>query len=136
VIKGNGGIGFELASQLLSDPSKHVLLGSRSTEKGEAAVKDLQSRKQPGTVELLQIDVTSDESITAAAKRVESKHGRCVQLTLSYHQFLLFLNFCLDLLTNLTRLDALVNNAAIAMAQARSRSKCRNASRPTLPALC
>ncbi|MCJ1240466.1 hypothetical protein MMC14_008469 [Varicellaria rhodocarpa] len=82
----NGGIGFELASQLLSDSSKHILLGSRSAEKGEAAVKELQSRNHPGTVELLQVDVASDESITAAAKLVESKHGR---------------------------LDALVSNAAI-----------------------
>lgn len=74
--KGNAGIGFELAAQLLADPSKHVLLGSRSVEKGEAAVKELKSRKQPGTVELLQLDVASGESITAAAKRVESEHGR------------------------------------------------------------
>ena len=76
MIKGNGGIGFELVSQLLSDSSRHVLLGSRSVEKGEAAIKELQSRKQPGTVELLQLDVASGESITAAAKSVESKHGR------------------------------------------------------------
>lgn len=80
MIKGNGGIGFELASQLLSDSSKHVLLGSRSAEKGEVAVKDLQSRKQPGTVELLQVDVASDESIRAAAERVEREHGRYAQL--------------------------------------------------------
>ena len=73
---GNGGIGFELASQLLSDSSKHVILGSRSVERGEAAVRDLQSRKLPGTVELLQLDVASDESISAAAKTVESKLGR------------------------------------------------------------
>ena len=79
ILKGNGGIGFELASQLLSDASNYILLGSRSLEKGEAAVKDLQSRNQPGTVELLHIDVASEESITAAAKEVESKHGRYVQ---------------------------------------------------------
>jgi len=107
---GNGGIGFELALQLLSDASTHVLLGSRSAEKGEAAVKDLQSRKQPGTVELLQVDVASDESITAAAKRVESKHGR---------------------------LDALVNNAAIAFSPgplAQQMSQCfqTNATGPLL----
>jgi NAD(P)-dependent dehydrogenase (short-subunit alcohol dehydrogenase family) len=82
MVKGNGGIGFELASQLLANSSNHVLLGSRSAEKGEVAVKDLQSRKQPGTVELLQVDVASDESIVAAAKRVESKHGRYAQLDL------------------------------------------------------
>ena len=34
--------------------------------------------------------------------------------TLSYHQFLLLLNFLHNLLINLTRLDALVNNAAVA----------------------
>ncbi|KAI9655881.1 MAG: hypothetical protein M1831_004726 [Alyxoria varia] len=84
----NGGIGFELASQLLRDSTKHVLLGSRSLEKGEAAVKDLQGRNQPGSVELLQIDMDSDESIEGAAKAVERKHGR---------------------------LDALINNAAVAM---------------------
>lgn len=35
--------------------------------------------------------------------------------TLLYHQFLLLLNLLHDLLTNLTRLDALVNNAAVAI---------------------
>ncbi|KAF2465447.1 NAD(P)-binding protein [Lindgomyces ingoldianus] len=83
---GNGGIGFELAVQLLSDASKYVLLGSRSLAKGQAAVKDLQSRKLPGTVELIQVDVSSEDSVVTAAKEVESRHGR---------------------------LDALVNNAAI-----------------------
>ena len=72
----NGGIGFELAAQLLADSTKHVLPGSRSIEKGEAAVTDLQSRNLPGTVELLQLDVASEESISAAAKSVESKYGR------------------------------------------------------------
>lgn len=76
MVKANGGIGFGLASQLLSDSSSHILLGSRSAEKGEAAINDLQSRKRPGTVELVQLDITSNDSITAAAKAIESKHGR------------------------------------------------------------
>ncbi|KAJ4292721.1 hypothetical protein N0V90_009384 [Kalmusia sp. IMI 367209] len=83
----NGGIGFELAAQLLSDASKHILVGSRSIEKGEAAVKDLQSRNLPGIVDLVQIDVSDEDSILAAANQVEATYGR---------------------------LDALVNNAAIA----------------------
>ncbi|KAF1947325.1 NAD(P)-binding protein [Clathrospora elynae] len=82
----NGGIGFELAAQLLADASKFVLLGSRSLEKGEAAVKQLKSKGLPGKVEVLQIDVNSEDSITKAAKEVEEKYAR---------------------------LDALVNNAAI-----------------------
>lgn len=85
---GNGGIGFELAAQLLVFPTNHVLLGSRSPEKGGAAVKDLQSRGHPGTVELLALDVADEHSIKAAAEQVGGKFGR---------------------------IDALVNNAAVAM---------------------
>jgi NAD(P)-dependent dehydrogenase (short-subunit alcohol dehydrogenase family) len=49
----------------------------------------LQSRNLPGTAELLQLDVTDDETIDRAAAEVGAKHGR---------------------------LDILVNNAAIGMA--------------------
>ncbi|KAK7178513.1 hypothetical protein DPSP01_014633 [Paraphaeosphaeria sporulosa] len=87
VTGANSGIGLELATQLLSDEKKHVLLGSRSVEKGTTAVTDLRSRNLPGSVELLQIDVSDEDSITAAAKAVEENHGR---------------------------IDALVNNAGIA----------------------
>ena len=83
----NSGIGFGLAALLIEDPNKHVILCSRSVSKGEAALKDLQARNLPGSVELLQLDVTDEESIAAAAQKVEGKHGR---------------------------LDALVNNAGIA----------------------
>ena len=58
------------------------MLGSRSVEKGEAAVKDLKERSLPGTVELLQIDVSNEESILNAAKVVEEKYGRYVLATL------------------------------------------------------
>lgn len=97
---------MELAKQLLSDASKHILLGSRSIEKGEAAVKDLQSLNLPGAVELLQIDVADEDSINAAAKRVESKHGRYASpLSPTFY----------PLTKSHNRLDALVNNAAIAL---------------------
>lgn len=65
----------------------HILIGARSIEKGNAAVKELQSQGYEGTCEVLQIDQTDDDSIAAAAKQVESTHGR---------------------------LDVLINNAAIA----------------------
>ena len=64
----------------------HVLVGARSTTKGSAAIKDLQSKNYPGTCELVQIDQTDDASIAAAVQHVESTHGR---------------------------LDILINNAAI-----------------------
>lgn len=48
-------------------------------------MKSLQALNQPGTIELLEIDIANDDSVHAAAKKVDSLHGR---------------------------LDALVNNAA------------------------
>ncbi|KAH8723908.1 major facilitator superfamily domain-containing protein [Phaeosphaeriaceae sp. PMI808] len=79
----NGGIGFELATQLLANDKNIVLLGSRSLEKGHAALKKLQDLNLPGTVELVNIDVDSESSVSRAAKQVEEN------------------------------IDALVNNAAI-----------------------
>ncbi|KAF2468601.1 putative short-chain dehydrogenase [Lindgomyces ingoldianus] len=72
----NGGIGFELAAQLMKKGSYHVLLGSRSLEKGNAAVTELQSRELPGSVELLEIDVTNDDTIERAASSVQRNHGK------------------------------------------------------------
>ncbi|KAJ8612480.1 hypothetical protein MRB53_037409 [Persea americana] len=82
----NGGIGFETVAQLLEDGSKHVFLCSRSAEKGKVAVESLRTKALPGTVELLVLDVDSEDSISKAASIVEAKHGR---------------------------LDVLVNNAAV-----------------------
>ncbi|KAF3002103.1 hypothetical protein E8E13_009797 [Curvularia kusanoi] len=87
VTGANSGIGLELSRQLLTDPSKHVLFASRSIEKGTTAINQLQSEKPSGSIELLQLDVSDEQSILQAAKAVEEKHGR---------------------------LDALVNNAGIA----------------------
>lgn len=86
-LPANSGIGLELAAQLMQKHGYHVLVCSRSIAKGEAAVKGLQSRSLPSTCELLQLDQTDDESIARAVKDVETAHGR---------------------------IDALVNNAAIA----------------------
>ena len=88
---GNGGIGLELCNQLLAKGEYHVLLASRSLDKGNEAVKQLQSRGLQGTVEVLELDVTDDENIDAAVKKVEAAHGK---------------------------LDILVNNAGIAGSEA------------------
>ncbi len=67
--------------------SYHVLMGSRSPEKGNAALKELQSRNLAGSVEMIQLDVTDDDTIERAAATVQRNHGK---------------------------LDMLVNNAAVA----------------------
>jgi NAD(P)-dependent dehydrogenase (short-subunit alcohol dehydrogenase family) len=102
----NCGIGFALCALLLESPSAIVLLGSRSAAKGEAAVTSLKERNLPGTVELVVIDVDSEESVENAAKQVESQHGRYTTTPLT----------TVHPSTNHSTpsLDALVNNAAIA----------------------
>ena len=56
--------------------SYHVLVGSRSAEKGNAAVKELQSRNLPGSAEMLLIDATKDDTINDAAATVERNHSK------------------------------------------------------------
>lgn len=67
---------------LMSGPSNHVIITSRNVEKGQAALKELQSLKQPGSAEMLQLEVTKPESITQLAQNVEKSHGRFVFLEL------------------------------------------------------
>ncbi|KAK7215773.1 hypothetical protein V2G26_003776 [Clonostachys chloroleuca] len=86
----NTGIGFEVVKALLQSPKAyHILLGSRSLEKGKEAISQLAEvlEGSSNTVELVEIDVTVDETINKAAELVETKFGR---------------------------LDALVNNAGAA----------------------
>ncbi|MGW1347272.1 SDR family oxidoreductase [Kribbella sp. NPDC002412] len=83
VTGANKGIGKEIARQL-GQAGFSVLAGSRDQARGEAAAKELVAEGYE--VEAVQLDVTDDASVRAAAGRIEAEHGR---------------------------LDVLVNNAAI-----------------------
>ena len=73
----NQGVGFEAAKQLaLSNPAYHILIGSRSLPRGEAAVASLNKYDLKGTVTPIQLDVTDDASIQAAVDLVEQVHSR------------------------------------------------------------
>jgi NAD(P)-dependent dehydrogenase (short-subunit alcohol dehydrogenase family) len=67
----NKGIGFETAKQLAQN-GFYVYLGSRSLEAGQAAVDKL---KESGihSIEAVQLDVTDQESVGAAATHIASK---------------------------------------------------------------
>ncbi len=80
VTGANQGVGFQVAKELVG-AGHTVLVGSRDFAKGEAAAAKI----GPGAI-ALQIDVTDQASIAAAAARVRNEFGR---------------------------LDLLVNNAAI-----------------------
>jgi NAD(P)-dependent dehydrogenase (short-subunit alcohol dehydrogenase family) len=80
VTGANQGIGLQIAKELVTHGFT-VLVGSRNLERGEAAAREV----GPGAI-ALQLDVTDQASIAAAAERVRKEVGR---------------------------LDVLVNNAAI-----------------------
>ncbi|KAF8881050.1 hypothetical protein CPB84DRAFT_1792134 [Gymnopilus junonius] len=91
VTGGNHGIGYETVKAFLeSDKSYHVLLGSRSLEKGKLAIENLHKEcpESTNTVEAVQIDLTSDESIEKAFEQVKTNQGH---------------------------IDALINNAGVAL---------------------
>ncbi|KAH7134959.1 hypothetical protein B0J11DRAFT_517248 [Dendryphion nanum] len=74
----NTGIGLELTRQLLASktPLYHILLSARNPTRGSQAVETLTAAPTPGTVEYIQLDVTDDKSIEAAAAIVTSKYGK------------------------------------------------------------
>lgn len=51
-------------------------MSARNPSKGEKAVEDIKARGLKGTVSFLQLDVTKDDSISAAAKKIEADFGR------------------------------------------------------------
>ncbi|CAJ0546660.1 Ff.00g012870.m01.CDS01 [Fusarium sp. VM40] len=98
----NQGVGYETAKNLLLSSVKyHVILGCRDEAKGEVAAEELRSMEDiKGTVSSMQIDVTDDDSVDAAAQTLASEWGR---------------------------LDILVNNAGIvSMASPPTRETFRN----------
>jgi NAD(P)-dependent dehydrogenase (short-subunit alcohol dehydrogenase family) len=70
VTGANKGIGHTVVRRL-AERGWTMLLGSRDPARGAAAAAELQ-----GDVEALAIDVTSEESVAAAAKEAEERYGR------------------------------------------------------------
>lgn len=90
----NQGLGYYASQQLAATGNYHVLMGSRDLSKAEKAISTLAAdssvKLDAKNLEAIQLDVTDDDSIKAAAATVEKKYGR---------------------------LDILLNNAGVALAQ-------------------
>lgn len=79
VTGANKGIGYEIAKALLeSDKPYHVFIGSRSLERGQEAATTLQKEcaDSSNTVEVIEVDISSDSSIAKAFEIVKASVGR------------------------------------------------------------
>jgi NAD(P)-dependent dehydrogenase (short-subunit alcohol dehydrogenase family) len=79
VTGGNAGIGYEAVKALFqSTKPYHVLMGSRSLENGKLAVEAMKKEcpDAKNSLEPIQLDVTSDESIEKSFEHVNSSQGR------------------------------------------------------------
>ncbi|KAK4505897.1 hypothetical protein PRZ48_003862 [Zasmidium cellare] len=76
---GNNGLGYFVCQQMAATGKYHILMGSRSLDKAAKAIeslaKDTSVPVDTKNIEPIQIDITSDESIYAAAKTVQDKYG-------------------------------------------------------------
>ncbi|KAK5133682.1 hypothetical protein LTR08_007436 [Meristemomyces frigidus] len=76
---GNTGIGYETVKALYQSSTAYdILIGSRSIEKGNAAVSSLEkeSPNSSSTLSVVQVDLTSDESIERAVAVIKDQHGK------------------------------------------------------------
>ncbi len=73
----NQGLGFETVKKLAAEQANyHILLGSRSIEKGKAAADKITNLAKATSVEPIELDIESDDSLARAAKYVEENFGR------------------------------------------------------------
>jgi carbonyl reductase 1 len=75
VTGANKGIGFYVVKKLLNESSSDdtiILLGSRDLKRGQDALEQLGS---PSNVHLLQLDISSIESINQAVSEIKEKYN-------------------------------------------------------------
>eukprot|EP00959_Pyramimonas_sp_CCMP1952_P148723 3110986-Pyramimonas_sp.AAC.1 len=75
VTGGNAGIGYALCKQLIAEHGCFVYMGARNIERGNSAITSLveEAPEASNRVELVHIDTTSAESVSAAAKDLAAK---------------------------------------------------------------
>lgn len=79
VTGGNTGLGYETIKALYSSPTGHIILmGSRSLDKADSAIKTLQSEVSESNSEVIpiQIDIEDDASIDKLKNEIETKYGK------------------------------------------------------------
>jgi len=73
VTGGNAGIGLALCRQLAVDKGAKVYMCARNAERGQAGLKEILDAHPDAPVELVQMDVSDDASVSAAAAQLKAK---------------------------------------------------------------
>jgi len=73
---GNSGLGLETIKQLSKHNPKTIVLSARSKSKAEQALKEIKQVTADAHVELLDLDLASFSSISAAVEEFNSKYDR------------------------------------------------------------
>ncbi|KAJ5147893.1 short chain dehydrogenase/reductase [Penicillium atrosanguineum] len=72
----NSGLGLAIAKVLVrASENFHVILASRSRDKAQAALDEIEAGGPKGSVSILQLDVTNEESINEATGYVQEHFG-------------------------------------------------------------
>jgi NAD(P)-dependent dehydrogenase (short-subunit alcohol dehydrogenase family) len=73
----NQGLGYEIVKKLAAEQADyHILLGSRNFEKGKKAAGSITNVANGTSVEPIELDIDSDDSLAKAATYVAEKYGR------------------------------------------------------------
>lgn len=77
VTGSNQGLGLAVLEVAgLRYPSNTYILCARDIDKGSQAILQLRDRGVTAPIDLVELDVTNDDQITAAVRYVERKYGR------------------------------------------------------------
>ena len=80
---GNGGIGQETILQLTEHSPAHIFLAARTEDKAEAAISTVRSSHPNVKITYLQLDLSSMDSVSSAAKKFISLSNRLDVLILN-----------------------------------------------------
>lgn len=73
----NSGVGLASTKVIASASEKyHIVMAGRSQDKLNSAMREVQSAGIKGSLSIVQLDVTDEQSIKEAARHVREQHGR------------------------------------------------------------
>ncbi|KAF9783595.1 hypothetical protein IL306_009034, partial [Fusarium sp. DS 682] len=93
VTGANTGLGFQIVKAICSsDAGYEVLVGGRSSQKAEEAIKSLKEEFPSSHLHAIQVDIEDDASIASAFEHVKAKYGKLDALINNAGELSLFKN--------------------------------------------